>query len=208
MNALAVLRTALSFSVTLLCVGNAHALDPVAPATPVTKPDVIEISPFPTGGDFRLREKAGWLQLASLKGKVTVLFFGYTSCPDVCPSTLGTLSAVAQQLTSLERAQLRVVFITLDPKRDTAEVLHDYVHQFPLVAHGLTGSPETIAEIAQRYGAQYRQVALPDSSLGYAIDHSAAVYLIDREGRLRLLLRHNARIDRYVNEIRRLLHAP
>lgn len=171
-------------------------------------PDLVQVAPFPVGGDFRLRSARGPETLDSLRGQVVLLFFGYITCPDVCPTTLGTLQQATARLTPEEQSQLRIAFVSLDPERDTPAILKDYVAAFPVPALGLTGSRAQIDAMVERYGAQYFRVALPGSGMGYGIDHSAAVYLLDQRGRLRLLLRHTASPARFADEIRRLLRKP
>lgn len=171
-------------------------------------PDLLHVTPHPPGGDFRLQSARGPETLASLRGQVVLLFFGYITCPDICPTTLGTLQQAAARLTPEEQRQLRIAFVSLDPERDTPAILKDYVAAFPVPALGLTGSRAQIDAMVERYGAQYFRVDLPGSGLGYGIDHSAAVYLLDQRGRLRLLLRHTASPVRFADEIRRLLRKP
>jgi protein SCO1/2 len=168
-------------------------------------PDVIDLNPFPGGGDFRLQSDRGPIGLASMRGKVVLLFFGYITCPDICPATFGTLQSAVAQLTAEERRRLQIAFISVDPERDTPAILADYTAAFSVPAIGLTGPRAQIDAVVGQYGAQYSRVALPGSAMRYGIEHSAAVYLIDRQGRLRMLLRHTASPVRYAGEIRRLL---
>ena len=169
------------------------------------KSDIITVTPFPRGGDFRLQSPSGPVSTKSLRGRVVLLFFGYTYCPDICPTTLATLLQATQQLTPAEQKQVQVVFVSVDPERDTPTSLRDYVSAFAGPATGLTGTATQVAQVADQYGAQYFRVDLPGSAMGYAIDHSAAVYLIDKRGKLQLLLRHTAAPERFVEAIRGLL---
>lgn len=168
---------------------------------------VVQVSPFPAGGDFTLQSARGPVTLAGLRGKVVLLFFGYVTCPDVCPMTLANLEQAASRLSPEERRQLQVVFVSVDPERDTPAILAEYTSSFDLPALGATGSPAQVADLAERYAAQYERVEMPGSALRYAVNHSAAVYLIDPGGRLRLLLRHTAPPARFADEIRRLLRS-
>jgi len=177
----------------------------LAATIPNDDPDIITVKPFPKGGNFRLQSSKGPLELESLRGNVVLLFFGYITCPDICPTTLGTLQQAAARLTPDERRLLRVAFISVDPDRDTLPVLDAYTSAFPVRAVGLTGPKNRIDEVADLYGAQYARVEMPGSAMRYGIEHSAAVYLIDPRGRLRLLLRHTAPPTRYATEVRRLL---
>jgi protein SCO1/2 len=133
------------------------------------------------GGGFNLIDQDGKpVDQSILKGKWTAVFFGYTFCPDVCPTTLQTLGAASASLG--ERAKdFQVVFITVDPERDTPAVLKAYLSSaaFPRGAIGLTGSAEQIAAIAKTYGVFYQKEGSGD---GYAVDHSSAIYLMNPDG--------------------------
>jgi protein SCO1/2 len=195
-------RRLLGLGLGLLAPAAAPAAEAVAPA-----PDraVVRVSPFPRGGDFTLTSASGPVSLTGLRGKVVLLFFGYVTCPDVCPTTLGNLEQAFARLSPEERRQAQVVFVSVDPERDTPAILAAYTSSFDVPAVGLTGTPAAIAEVADRYAAQYHRVDLPGSALGYAVNHSAAVSVIDPLGRLRLLLRHTAPPARFAGEVRRLL---
>jgi protein SCO1/2 len=144
-------------------------IDPAQPAPQ------IEL-PASTGGTFRLSD---------YQGKVVLLFFGYTSCPDVCPTTLGDMKQVRERL-SEEAEQVQVVFVTVDPQRDTAERLASYLSLFDPSDIGLTGSEEQLDPVWQAYGV-YRAIdTSTQTATGYLVDHSSRVYLIDRQGNLRL----------------------
>lgn len=168
---------------------------------------VVQVSPFPAGGAFALSSAQGPVTLDGLRGKVVLLFFGYVTCPDICPTTLANLEQAVARLAPEERRRVQVAFVSVDPERDTPSILAEYTAAFDLPAVGLTGTPAQIADLADRYAAQYERVEMPGSALRYAVNHSAAVYLIDPGGRLRLLLRHTAPPARFVDEIRRLLKA-
>ncbi len=116
-------------------------------------------------------------ELAALRGHPTLLFFGYTHCPDVCPETVGQLVQVLDH-----RPDARVVFVTVDPERDTQAWLADYLEFLPDGMTALTGSPTAILKAANRYGAHYARVDTGSAS-GYSMSHTAFVYLIDSEGR-------------------------
>jgi len=175
-------------------------------APPSRDPELIHVSPFPPGGDFTLDSAQGPVSLQDYRGNVVLLFFGYTYCPDVCPISLSTLAQAMALLTDAERARIKAIFISVDPERDSLEHLREYAAYFGQHVVGVTGSPERIAAVADQYGAQYYRVDLPGSAMGYAIDHSAAIYLIDPEGKLRLLFRHTARPARIASGMRQLLN--
>ncbi|MCE2945974.1 MAG: SCO family protein [bacterium] len=141
--------------------------------------------------------------LADYKGKVVALFFGFTQCPDACPTALAKLAEVSKGL-GADAARLQVVFITVDPERDTAELLRNYVPAFHPAFTGLRGSPEQIAAVAKAYKAYYSKVAgkTPES---YTIDHSTFTYLYDPEGRLRLMARHEITVAQLAADVRQLM---
>lgn len=148
-----------------------------------------DISGVDWGKNFALTDHTGKARtLADYKGKVVVLFFGYTQCPDVCPMTLSAMNEAMKQLGS-DAARVQVLFATLDPARDTQELLAQYVPQFNPSFIGLRGDDATMAATAKDFRAFYAKVpgATPTT---YTIDHSTGSYAFDAQGRLRLLLKH------------------
>lgn len=121
------------------------------------------------------------------KGKTVMLFFGYASCPDICPTTMAQLSQVMDQLGS-DAKDVRIIFISVDPHRDTADILQAYVDIFDEHAIGLTGTEKQIADVARRYRVSY-QIERPKdgSSENYEVAHSRGVYIFDQRGRARIL---------------------
>jgi len=148
-----------------------------------------DISGVDWGKDFALTDHTGQARrLADYKGKVVVLFFGYTQCPDVCPTTLVTMNETLKLLGD-DAKRVQVLFATLDPARDTQALLAQYVPQFNPGFVGLYGDEATTAALAKEFRAFYTKVpgATPSS---YTIDHSTGSYAFDPQGRLRLLLKH------------------
>ena len=141
--------------------------------------------------------------LADFKGKVVVVFFGYTQCPDVCPTTMAEMAQVMQQL-GPKADQVQVLFITLDPERDTPELLKAYVPQFDKRFLGLYGTLEQTAKTAKEFKVFYTKVpgSAPDQ---YSIDHTAGSYVFDRDGKIRLFVRHGQGPAPLVHDIRQLL---
>lgn len=135
--------------------------------------------------DFRLTDQQdGVYQLSEHRGKVILIFFGYTNCPDICPTTLAGLKQVRDGLGS--RAEnVEFVFLTLDPDRDTPSRLAQYLPNFAQDITGLTGSLEELAPVWDSFGA-YRQISSGDSASGYLLDHTTRLYGIDPEGKLRV----------------------
>lgn len=148
-----------------------------------------DISGVDWGKDFSLTDHQGQARrLADYKGKAVVLFFGYTQCPDVCPTTLISMREVLTQL-GPDANRVQVLFATLDPQRDTQALLAQYVPQFHPSFVGLRGDEATMAALAKDFKVFYtRQPGTTPSS--YTIDHSTGSYAFDPQGRLRLLLRH------------------
>ena len=137
------------------------------------------------GGDFTLHSIKGEpVSLSSMQGKVVLLFFGYTTCPDVCPVTLTEFRQVKQALGE-QAGKVRFVLVTVDPERDTPQKLGTYVEQFDPAFTGLTGSQEALQKVYQDYGVYVAKVD-SHTSAGYLVDHTARVYAVDKQGNLRL----------------------
>jgi len=156
------------------------------------------------GKDFSLTDHHGKLRhLADFRGRILTVFFGYTQCPDVCPSTLAEMAQVMSQLG--ERAeQVQVAFITVDPERDTQALLAEYVPAFHPSFLGLRGDLDATARTAKAFRVFYQKVKgiTPDR---YTIDHTAGSYVYDRQGRIRLFIKHGTGPDPILADIRRLL---
>lgn len=156
------------------------------------------------GRDFHLIDHHGQpRQLADFRGKIVVLFFGYTHCPAVCPTTLATMADVMQQL-GAEADQVQVLFITLDPARDTRELLAAYIPQFHADFLGLFGDAPTTAATAREFRVHYLQRA-GSTADSYSIDHTTYSYIHDRQGRLRLLVNYGETAAHITADIRLLL---
>jgi protein SCO1/2 len=122
---------------------------------------------------------------ADYRGRVPLLYFGYTFCPDVCPTTLLNIAQVLKRL-GASASQVRVLFVTVDPNRDTLPVLKDYVAEFSPEADGLRPTPDQLAGLARRYRAAY-SVTPGDKDHPYAVTHSSAIYVFDKHGKARVL---------------------
>ncbi|MFQ5330406.1 MAG: SCO family protein [Thermodesulfobacteriota bacterium] len=156
----------------------------------------------PEGGDFTLHSADGPLSLHDLKGKVVLLFFGYTNCPAACPTTLITLKAVVNHFNKAEQELIRVLFITIDPERDTAEKLKEYVGYFHPNFIGLTGSQDEILKVSDQYKALYFKENVPDSAVGYSFIHATTINLINQEGELIDHFSHGASVERMTEAVR------
>jgi protein SCO1/2 len=141
--------------------------------------------------------------LADFRGKLVLLFFGYTSCPDVCPTTLAKLGDV-MRLLGADADQVQGLFVTIDPIRDTPQLLSQYVPAFHPTFLGLYGSEQQTAAAAKEFKV-YFQVQKPGDSGHYTVDHSSPVYAFDRQGRLRLFIRPETSTDSIARDLRVLL---
>ena len=142
----------------------------------------------------------------AVKGKVVMLFFGYASCPDICPTTMAQLSEVMQQLGD-KAQQAQILFVSVDPHRDTPEVLQAYVNAFNNGAIGLTGTEQQIASVARRYRVAY-QISKPKDAANpenYEVMHGRGIYIFDREGRARYLASDSETPEQLTEKIRSLL---
>ena len=155
----------------------------------------------PSGGDFQLTSSEGKKSLSDYQGKLVLIYFGYTFCPDICPTNLGNLSMAYQGLTQAEKDHLQILFISVDPARDTPERLQQYANYFEANIIGLTGKPKTIAEISKRYGVVYAKVDTPDNGTNYAVDHSAFTYVVDQSGQLQTQLPHATSPEQFIKTI-------
>jgi protein SCO1/2 len=156
------------------------------------------------GGDFQLRAHDGryWSTLQA-RGKVVVLVFGYTFCPDVCPTALATVAAAMREL-GPDAERVQPLFVSLDPDRDTPEKLGPYVHWFHPSMIGLTGAPEELEQVAKRYQVRYTFVGKGEKE-DYSMDHSANLYLLDAEGKLSGIMPHGLPPEALVRAIRQVL---
>lgn len=156
------------------------------------------------GQDFELLDHAGTTKrLKDFRGKVLILTFGYTACPDICPTTLATL-AESLRLLGEEAARVQVAFVSVDPDRDTAEQLQRYVTWFDARFVGLHGSEEATAVAASAFHVKFRK-QYGDSAAGYAVDHTAGQFVFDASGRLRLFVQHGETPDSIAHDIRLVL---
>lgn len=157
------------------------------------------------GGDFTLTDHDGHrFESSSLKGKAVLIFFGYTSCPDACPTTLSKLSSVYKHL-GAEAKDVKTLYISVDPERDTPAVLKEDLASFQLDALGLTGTKPEIDKVVALYGASYEIVPTPNSYAKYTVAHSTTIYALDRRGRTRLEFPYEATIDDIVSGIKKIL---
>jgi protein SCO1 len=141
--------------------------------------------------------------LVDFRGSVTAIFFGFTHCPDICPTTLAQMKAVLAELGS-DAKRVQVLFVTVDPERDTAEVLRQYVTAFDPSFIGLTGSVDDIKRVAKEFKVFFQKTAGTTAG-NYSVDHTAAFYIFDPAGRIRLFARHNTPAADLAADIKLLL---
>jgi protein SCO1/2 len=156
------------------------------------------------GRDFALADANGKTRrLADFRGMAVVVFFGYTQCPDVCPATMATLAEAMRKL-GMDSHRVQGIFITLDPERDTPELLSRYVPAFHPTFLGLRGDAAQTENVAKEFKVVYRKV--PGASAdSYTVDHSAGMFIFDPEGRLRLFASHGVSADALARDLRELL---
>ena len=156
------------------------------------------------GGDFSLTDQNGAkFRLSDQRGKVVLLFFGYTSCTEACPIILSRVNSVFKQL-GADKDKVQAVFISVDPQRDTTEVLRDYVGYFSSNTVGLTGKIEEIDAVVKQYGARY-EIEKSDSALGYHVNHTTDIYVIDQRGALQTRFKHTDDATLMAEAVKRLL---
>ena len=164
-----------------------------------------------TGADFarefELTSHHGQsVRLADFKGKVVVLFFGFMHCPDVCPTTLSELNVVMERL-GANAKHVQVLFVTVDPERDTLENLSSYMGAFNPDFLGLSGTADEIATVTQEFKVIYQKVEGSMSDT-YSVDHSAGTYVFDGDGQVRLFVPYGANPDELTSDILQLIEAP
>lgn len=157
----------------------------------------------PIGGPLRLTDQDGKpFDSTSLAGKPYAVFFGFTHCPDACPTTLSEIARVEDEIGAPAK-ELTTLFVTVDPERDTPTVLKEYISNFGGNTVALSGTPEEVAQAAKEYRVFYKKV--PTSDGGYTMDHTAVLYLMGRKGEFRDVIAYSEEHDRYVDKIKKLL---
>ena len=164
----------------------------------------VDITGASYARDFALTDAAGKKRtLAEFRGKLVAVFFGFAQCPDVCPTTLADFARAKSQL-GADGDRLQVIFVTVDPARDTPQVLGAYVPNFDPSFIGLTGTEDEISAAAREFKVFYQKVpGRTDTS--YTIDHTAGSYVFDAQGRIRLFVKHATPVESIVADLKRLL---
>lgn len=190
--------------VTGLALGLLAACSPKGDGGPGAGFASTDITGAQYGQSLKLTDHAGAVRtLADYKGKVVTIFFGYTQCPDVCPTNLVNMAEVMRQL-GPDSDKVQVLFITVDPERDTQELLAQYVPAFDPRFVGLLGDAATTAAVAKDFKVFYQKQG-DTSGKAYTVDHSTGTYVFDPQGRLRLYVKHGEKPEVIAGDIRKLL---
>lgn len=164
---------------------------------------VMESLGRPMDERFRLIDHLGrQVGPDTFAGKVRLVFFGFTHCPDVCPTGLSLMSQLLEEL-GADAKGVQALFVSVDPERDTVDVLKQYVSVFPGDIRGLTGTPAQIADVTKAFNAYFKKVPQPSGS--YTVDHTASVYLLDRDGTFRATIDIHEKQDVALQKVRRVL---
>jgi protein SCO1/2 len=154
--------------------------------------------------DFTLTQNNQAVHLHDFRGKLALIYFGYASCPDVCPTSLALISSALKELSPEENAKLQPIFISVDPERDNGTKLMEYARYFYPTFVGITGTEQEIQRAAMQYGAFYSKVQ-SSSAMGYTVDHSSNSYLVGKEGQLLTTFKHDVTKAEMVSALRAAL---
>lgn len=174
-------------------------------APPAALRGTVYSEPYPPAPEIELMRGNGevfWL--SQLRGNIVLLFFGYTSCPDVCPTTMAEIKSALEKIGEENASQVKVVFVTVDPARDTPERVQEYVNHFNGEFIGLSGTEAELQKTWNDYGV-FRQIVEGTSAAGYLVDHTARVTLIDPDGNLRVSYGFETPVDDIVHDLKLLL---
>jgi len=167
-------------------------------------PSELNLSEKPKGGDFTLSSVKGSVSLHDFKGKLVLLYFGYTYCPDICPTNLGSLSLSYNRLPKSLQEKVQIIFVSVDPKRDNLKHLQQYSDYYQANILGLTGTRAQIDQVVKQYGVVYT-IHRENNNPNYSVDHSAFTYVINPEGHLVTQMPHGTTPDQYIQIIQQLL---
>ena len=161
--------------------------------------------PYPVASEIELSRSDGSIfRLSEMRGDIVLLFFGYTSCPDVCPTTLAELKQALAELKEEDVARVKVVFITVDPVRDTPERVQDYVDHFNTAFIGLSGPQAELEKIWRAYGVSSESVP-GESAASYIVNHTARTTLIDPQGNMRISFSYDTAVETIVHDLKLML---
>ena len=161
--------------------------------------------PYPPAPDFVLTRGSGEkFRLSDARGDVVMLFFGYTSCPDICPTTMAELKMALDKIGEDKSKNVQVVYVTVDPERDTPQRVQEYVNHFDSDFIGLSGSEAELAQVWHEYGV-FREIVEGTSAAGYLVNHTARVTVIDQEGNLRVSYPFETPVEDIVHDLQLLI---
>ena len=161
----------------------------------------VKVTEGKFGGDFTLFQGDKPVRLSDFHGKLVVMYFGFASCPDVCPTTLTIIASALRQLTPEELENVQPIFISIDPERDQGEKLTAYATYFHPGFIGITGTPDEVQKVANQYGGFFIKVE-SDSALEYLVEHTSKTYIISKDGQYVSILPHDMTRDVALNAIR------
>jgi protein SCO1/2 len=185
-----------------LTVAGAYTETALASSRPSVTPENMD----DVGGDFTLHSADGPVALRDFRGDVVLLYFGYTHCPDACPTTMTHWRAAFKSLSAHHRAQVRGIFVSIDPDRDSPALLKEYVNHFHPNIVGVTGTQSELRKVTEEYRASYGYEKAEDGSGDdYTVNHSGSVYVIDPTGKVRDMLTFQSSSDEIVTSIRAAL---
>ncbi|WP_028303017.1 SCO family protein [Oceanospirillum maris] len=157
------------------------------------------------GGDFTLQSANGSFTLSQHPEKLNVIYFGYTQCPDICPTSLSVMAFAFKQLPPEQLDKLQGILISVDPERDSLEHLQSYTAFFHPQIIGLTDTPEKILTLSRQYGAFYQKAQIDNSAMGYTIDHTSVFYITNSKGEVLESVPHSASSDTLLAALKRQL---
>ena len=165
----------------------------------------VYAEPYPPAPEIELpRGNGNIFRLSEMRGNIVLLFFGYTSCPDVCPTTMAEMKSALEKIGEEKARNVKVIFVTVDPQRDTPERVQEYVNHFNSEFIGLSGTESELQKTWTDYGV-FRQIVEGTSAAGYLVDHTARVTLIDQDGSLRVSYGFETPVDDIVHDLKLLL---
>lgn len=159
------------------------------------------LSSLPIGGDFTIPSTKSEFKLTDYRGKVVILYFGFLFCPDICPTTLSTLGALLKQMPQELSQKVQVVFISVDPERDTMKKIKDYVEFFHPSMIGATDSLDKIAKLAKKYAVAFEKFYPKKGEPFYTIDHSTQAFIIRKDGKVGEIIHHGESAKQIENKI-------
>lgn len=157
------------------------------------------------GGDFTLNSHQGPISLPDYRGKVVVMYFGFMTCPEVCPNSMGVISNALNRLSNEQLANTQAILVSVDPRRDTPEALAEYSRYYHPNLIGVTGSTQDIDSVTRQYGAYYNFTEIENVTADYGVQHSSRYYIIDQTGKLITAMRHSTTPNELYAQITQLL---